>query len=366
MFPVADPARVGGRYVVTVTNRRSDLEALTRLDLAIASRVIPSIRLIRLAGRTDRVTARRMRHWASQIRAAVPGSAYYVELTDFDPTIPLVGRAGSGGRRLLLQGLAEALQRDGRLPIPVVRLGAMSERQRNLVVAVAHGSPAGLAVAVGLGPRWVTAADTVDDLLAALYRLRLDPAQTALLLEAPPDRGERLSPADLALVLRRLRAAADWRQLVLLGSGVPSIIPRPGPDERLLAVRRDDRPVLAQLTALLAEAGTELPAFGDYGTRHPLRLGWAGTKRANIRYTTDNETLVAVGDPTRNGAGNAARYAELCQAITDHRLFRGEGHCWACALIAHSADQPDQAPTLQSTWDTAGLVHHITTAVIEP
>jgi Beta protein len=386
-FPDDDPIGRPGRYVVTITNQRRDLEALTRLDPVVASKVVPSIRVVRLAGPTARVTARRVRDWAAPIASSVPGSACLVELTEFDPLTPLAAHAGrrhpgpsavSGARPRrradrwtvglpLLQGLVDELVHAGLAPVPVLR-PTMSERQRGLVAAVAYGAGAGVALAVPLGPRWVSGPEPTTDLLGLVYRLRLDPAQTDLLLEAPPDRGEWLEPEELASAVRRIRSGAPWRTVVLVATGVPSIIPRPGSDG-LLTVDRPDRRLISSLVVgggVEADDGPGLGlVYGDFGHRHPLRLTWAGTKRANIRYAGADETLVALGEATRNGVGGASQYHELCRAVARHRLFRGGDHCWGCDQVVRGAQDAGAVQPIQSTWDTVGLVHHITQLVAE-
>ena len=373
VFPDDDPLPDLRRYLVTITNRGRDLAALTRLEPAVAAGVAPSIRLIHLGGPADRVTTRRVRDWAAEIRGSVRGHTYHVELTEFDPLQPLAppGSARRRPRRFpgprdgapLLVGLMGELARQGQHPVPVVRLGPMTERLRSVVVTVAHGAPNGLALAVPLGHRWTTAPEVVADVRSAVERLRVDPGHTDLVLEAPVDQGHRLGPPELATVVRRVREAGPWRNVVVLSSGVPAIVPRPDPERPLLVVPRPDWPLFAQLHLLL---GDERPTFGDYGTRHPLRLTWPGTKRANVRYTCEAETLVALGAPTRNGIGDGPGYAALCRALANHVLFRGSGHCWGCRMIEAAAGTnaggaaDESAPALQSTWDTVGLVHHIT------
>ncbi|MEZ5409479.1 MAG: hypothetical protein R2761_15730 [Acidimicrobiales bacterium] len=376
VFPDDDPLSDLRRYLVTITNRGRDLAALTRLEPAVAAGVAPSIRLIHLGGPADRVTSRRVRDWAAEIRGSVRGRAYHVELTEFDPLQPVAPPGSSLRRRRrgsrtdgspLLVGLMGELTRQGQHPVPVVRLGPMTERLRSVVVTVAHGAPNGLALAVPLGHRWTTAPEVVADVRTAVDRLRVDPGHTDLVLEAPVDQGHRLGPSELATVVRRVREAGPWRNVVLLSSGVPAIVPRPDPERPLLVVPRPDWPLFGQLHLLL---GDERPTFGDYGTRHPLRLTWPGTKRANVRYTCEAETLVALGAPTRNGVGDGPGYAALCRAVAGHVLFRGSNHCWGCRMIEAGAgdSRPGGAasagdaivPALQSAWDTVGLVHHIT------
>lgn len=370
VFPDDDPLPDPRRYLVTITNRGRDLAALTRLEPEVAAGAAPSIRLIHLGGPADRVTARRVRDWAAEIRSSVRGRAYHVELTDFDPLQALAPPGPNRGRPRraagprdgvpLLVGLVGELARQGQHPVPVVRLGPMTERLRNVVVTVAHGAPNGLALAVPLGHRWTTAPEVVADVRSAVDRLRVDPGHTDLVLEAPVDQGHRLGPSELATVVRRVREAGPWRNVVLLSSGVPAIVPRPDPERPLLVVPRPDWPLFGELHLLL---GADRPTFGDYGTRHPLRLTWPGTKRANVRYTCEAETLVALGAPTRNGVGDGPGYAALCRAVAGHVLFRGSGHCWGCRMIeaaAGAAPADELVPALQSVWDTVGLVHHIT------
>jgi len=368
VFPDDDPLPDLRRYLVTITNRGRDVAALTRLEPAVAAGVAPSIRLIHLGGPADRVTIRRVRDWAAEIRGSVRGRAYHVELTEFDPLQPVTPPGSSLRRRRaagrsdgapLLVGLMGELARHGQHPVPVVRLGPMTERLRTVVVTVAHGAPNGLALAVPLGHRWTTAPEVVADVRTAVERLRVDPGHTDVVLEAPVDQGHRPAPSELATVVRRVREAGPWRNVVLLSSGVPAIVPRPDPERPLLVVPRPDWPLFGQLHLLL---GDERPTFGDYGTRHPLRLTWPGTKRANVRYTCETETLVALGPTTRNGVGDGPGYTSLCRTVAGHVLFRGSDHCWGCRMIEAAAGAAGDGivPALQSTWDTVGLVHHIT------
>ena len=80
-------------------------------------------------------------------------------------------------------------------------------------------------------------------------------------------------------------------------------------------------------------------------------------QRANIRYTTDDATLVprAVGAVIQEGA---EQYRQLCRLLVAQPEFAGRDFTWGDHQIAECADGIGE-PGWQNQWRGAGTSHHL-------
>lgn len=357
VFPDERPISRSGGYVPTLTQRSSDLDALTRLDPATRRLITPYIRVVRFPGTSGHVTADRLDDWARAIGRAVGGSPCYVELAGFDP----VGREASGrGRRQrpIVHALMEQLQRKGQRPIPTIPVHSRSPEQLAILTTVAHGTTSGVALRVVVSP-YADPRDLVQAARQTAVDLRESPEQIDILIEEAAASAGSPATGDLVAFIDRLKADAPWRTIILLGSDLPDRIKAPR-EATLLTV---GRPSWRNFLEIRSRLDDGLLRFGDFGIRHPSRLVDPATARANIRITVDDHHLLAVGRLAMNGLRPPSTYARLCSDIFGHELFGTATPCEACRWIALGATSTHEIPALQDEWDTMGLVHHMTQVV---
>lgn len=79
--------------------------------------------------------------------------------------------------------------------------------------------------------------------------------------------------------------------------------------------------------------------------------------RANIRYTSDNVTLVARGRGAVVQEGRE-QYRELCRMLVDRPEFVGSAYSWGDEQIAACASGAIE-PGWQNLWRGAGSSHHL-------
>src|SRR5260370_41117168 len=114
-------------------------------------------------------------------------------------------------------------------------------------------------------------------------------------------------------------------------------------------------------SALRTSGIVRLPTFGDYAIQHPrppLEGDPSGPgQRANIRYTTDEVTLVprGVGAVIQEGR---EQYRALCRQLGVQPEYAGRDFTWGDGLIADFADGSDE-PGWQNHWRGAGTSHHL-------
>jgi hypothetical protein len=103
-----------------------------------------------------------------------------------------------------------------------------------------------------------------------------------------------------------------------------------------------------------------MPAFGDYAIQNPEPPAddvGGNTMRANIRYTTATETLVARGRGPVNQEG-PEQYRGLCQQLMARTEFAGPAYSWGDEVIDNCARSPAE-PEGQNLWRGAGTSHHL-------
>jgi hypothetical protein len=146
---------------------------------------------------------------------------------------------------------------------------------------------------------------------------------------------------DVANSVDELVSVGDWRSVVLLGTSMPSWlgggVVQEGTVGRLPRREWD-------LWAALRESGiVRLPTFGDYAIQHPdppLEGDESGPgQRANIRYTTDEVTLVprGIGAVVQEGR---EQYRGLCCQLVEQPEYAGPDFTWGDRLIAGSDNLP--------------------------
>lgn len=153
-----------------------------------------------------------------------------------------------------------------------------------------------------------------------------------------------------------MTAIGTWRCFVVVGTSMPKMMSCVKEGTVGSIARRE----WDLWSALGGQQLERTPAFGDYAVQHPeppLDDGGGNTMRANIRYTTDSETLVVRGRGPVSQEGNE-QYHDLCQKLTSRSEFSGPAYSWGDGVIDACA-KGVREPESQNLWRGAGTSHHV-------
>lgn len=157
----------------------------------------------------------------------------------------------------------------------------------------------------------------------------------------------------LSNLINKVDAIGTWRSLILLGTSIPATMSviHEGSVGRI--PRRE-----WQLWQQLEGKVERMPTFADYAIQHPRppKKGGGPGMRANIRYTTETETLIARGMGSIFEVGND-QYRDLCRQLIGRHQFRGEDFSWGDRVI-EQCGLGSTEPKGQSMWRAAGTSHH--------
>ncbi|MEZ0577299.1 beta family protein [Nocardioides sp. MH1] len=225
---------------------------------------------------------------------------------------------------------------------------------------VADGSDVCVRLAVDEWPAGAGPAD-IDELLA---HLGTSPAECHLVLDMRDDVGA--AAARLALAeLRTLPYLNDWRSLTVASTAIPESMP-PGSGLHVLP-RHDWRIYAALRSGAVAPPLPRQPTFGDYavnGASLGVDINPAVMQiSATLRYTTDNEWLVAKGGLFKAHGGKSQGGMAVPPAaslLVSHPSYEA-GHCafedWLAPVAAGQSGSNPEA------WRRYATHHHITKTV---
>lgn len=154
----------------------------------------------------------------------------------------------------------------------------------------------------------------------------------------------------------------DWRSVTIAGTGIPRAL-----TDIARGLTVIERLEWTAYEALLA--GPPLPrtpTFGDYAIAHPDPIVDVDPRlmsiSASIRYTIDDEWLIAKGELFK-GSGGSGRGGEAirlpAQAIVSDSRFAGTGHCAGDEWLANTASGNGTGGNPEA-WRRVGTVHHLT------
>jgi Beta protein len=306
---------------------------------------------------TEPFTPQRIAAWVKKVSDAVGRRACFLDVLRLSPNH--LATTKTGNRPVLSVIHAEARGRGMRF-VPVARLSDAPATVRQIAETascdargVALRYPVlGTVSAAGRSPQKV-----IKELLEAL---ELDVVAVDLIMDLGfLSEDVEVDAADLALVVEELVSIGNWRSVVLLGGAMPSTLG--GGIVAEGTIGRLPRREWDLWSSLVAHELSRLPTFGDYAVQNPeppLEDQPSGPgQRANIRYTTDDATLVprAVGPVIQEGA---EQYRELCQLLVAQDEFAGRDFSWGDMQIAECAAGIGD-PGWQNQWRGAGTSHHL-------
>lgn len=347
-----------GHYVAALQSLPGELAALARASDQTWAHLTP---LIQLRGpKTPRRTAFRqetVRDWIRKVADAVGERPFILDTLRLAPTHQT---ATKDGDRPLLSVIYEAARKRRLAFVPVVKLNGPSSGNA-LIRDAALADGRGVALRYRLLSLALPGGRTAEGLIKeTLAAVGVDFTGSDLLIDLGfLSQDTEIHVEDMANSVDDLVAVGDWRSVVLLGTSMPSSlgggVVQEGTIGRLPRREWD-------LWAALKESGiVRLPTFGDYAIQHPdppLEGDESGPgQRANIRYTTDEVTLVprGIGAVVQEGR---EQYRELCCQLVEQPEYAGPDFTWGDRLIADCAYGTDE-PGWQNHWRGAGTSHHL-------
>ena len=348
----------GEDYVPALQSLPGELAALTHASEETWAHLTP---LIQLRGpKTPRRTPYReqaVRGWVKKVAMAVGRRPCFLDTLRLAPTHPTTTR---DGERPVLSVIHAASRRNGLEFVPVLKLGSRPAETK-LIRNAALTDGRGVALRYRLLSLALPTGQTPETLIKeTLTAVEVDFAGADLLIDLgflSPD--AEVHAEDVAPAVNELVAAGKWRSVILLGTSMPSSlgggVVQEGTIGRLPRREWD-------LWSALRKSGLDrVPTYGDYAIQHPdppLEGDESGPgQRANIRYTTNDVTLVprAVGAVVTEGR---EQYRDLCWQLVEQPEYAGRDFTWGDGLIADCAYGNDE-PGWQNHWRGAGTSHHL-------
>jgi hypothetical protein len=343
-----------GRYVAVLQNKPGELAALRHASDGAWDRMTPLLEFVGPVTAPKSITGSSIDGWVKRAHAALGTRPAYLDILRLASNTPV--RSKKGVSRVLEEIYANARKRRMRF-VPVLPLEeattAHVEMIRASVVADGHGVGLRYRILKRLPPSGVRRKDVLS---SQLDGLGLEPPSCDLLIDLEYlDEDQEIDTASLTAQLEEMSRLGSWRSVVLLGTSIPKMMSVVKEGSVGTIPRRE-----WELWLRLREQGMErLPAFGDYAVQHPHppHDGGANTGRANIRYTTEQATVVARGfGPATQGG--PVQYLELCQQLVGRNDFAGRDYSWGDETIQDCAEEVI-GPGSRNAWRGAGTSHHI-------
>ncbi|MEV0269623.1 beta family protein [Hamadaea sp. NPDC050747] len=351
-------------YVPVLQNKAGELEALRRASPDVWSHITPLINIVgpkkpRPNEVSVQISFEALRSWAKRLASAIGGRPFYLDILRLKPStllksdnIEFKGRRRARRRQYVLEQFYEFAQQQRLDFVPVYRTDLGNETYTRIVRRAVTEIGRGFALRYPL-------LNTVSV---------LGPAELAIKIVS--DMGEQTRNVDLILDLEYIPAEADldfdltqqlvsslsdsasWRNVILLGTSIPSSMSCISEG----SVGRIQRAEWALWKALRASGNPNL-VFGDYGIQHPKPPAEGGPgMRANIRYTSEESTIVARGRQVLTEGKE--EYRKLCRQLLRHDEYLGDDFSWGDSQIGACADG-DTDPGSQNHWRAVGTSHHL-------
>ena len=357
LFGASEPIAVSGgryRYLPVLLDRPGEREALRRADDSTWARMMPLIQEEVASRKGADPSYKSLLAAGYRLRDTVGSHPVYIDVM---PS----GRRKVAAPLRAVAAVMEGMDRADVSFVPVHRVGAgdvaravrpWAERASGVAMRVRALEP------LAQGTRTLASV-----LLAELERLGTVPSATDVLIDLGYIDPSLLLPLeDVEAIVQEVLGAAPWRSAALIGTCVP---------RSLSAVTEG---TVGSLPRTELSFWRNLPenlqvAFGDYAVQSPRSpySGRGGPMRANLRYTTGHEIVVARGV----GAVNAlpppereAQYRDLCRQILLRPEFGGPDCCWGDAVIEDCALGRIPAGN-QNLWRGAGTSHHLKNSASE-
>jgi Beta protein len=340
-------------YVVALQNHPGERDALRNASSDTWERMTPIVHLVGPKTPRDALKAQTVRNWVKRLAGPLGAHPIYLDVTRLNPTHPVGTRAG---KLAVLEYIYDASRACGLRFVPVTWVGQSSAAHRQLVADAALHDGHGIALRYRMRSYVPPFGTSIGDYLEAeLSTVGHEAGDADLLIDLEYiDPDDEIDPEGIAASLREMVAVGQWRCVVVLGTSIPKMMGCV--DEGTIgSLPRHEWELYRQLQQCDLD---RLPAFGDYAIQNPDPPHMdGGPGRANIRYTTNGETLVARGRGPFYEEGKE-QYRGLCQQLVARSEFAGRDYSWGDEVIDDCARGAVE-PGAQNVWRGAGTSHHL-------
>ena len=344
------------RYVAAVQNKPGELDALEQASAETWERLTPLIHIVgHLKKREQPYLSASIRNRVKRISEVVGNRGLYLDILRLDPLFPV---QTSNGEVPVLAQIYAAARKRGLCFVPVVWVGESTPKHFGLVAQAVTEDRHGVALRYKFLRSALPTGMTRASLLAqTLNKVECEATDADLLIDLEvlePD--QDFDAATIAHSIEEMTGVGAWRSMVLLGTTMPRMMSCIE-EGTLGSLERREWTLWKELRD---QRLTRVPVFGDYVVQHPhppMDEGGGNTMRANVRYTTGTETLVARGQGPVRIEGNE-QYRGLCQKIVARTEFCGPAYTWGDGVIADCATGAIQ-PGAQRMWRGAATSHHL-------
>jgi hypothetical protein len=344
-----------GHYVAVLQNKTGELRALAAAADGVWERMTPLLEFVGPKTASRQLTASAAAAWVKRASLVLGQHPFYLDTLRLNATTAV--QAPEGSRPVLRYLHDQARNRRMRF-VPVVWVGEASEAVeqtvRDAAIADGHGVALRYRALEVLPPTGTSRRAFVE---AQLDRVNARPEQADLLIDLQfIDEDRELAGEDLAELVDQTSTVGQWRSVALLGTTIPKTL---GviPEGTIGSLPRREWNLWVELDRIgLART----PAFGDYAVQHPhppADGGGGNQMRANIRYTTDDATVVVRGRGPVTQEGNE-QYRRLCEQLAALPEFAGRDYSWGDETIEDCADGV-VPPGSQNQWRGVGTSHHM-------
>lgn len=352
--PLAPLPVDASRYLVALQSKDGERNALRRASDDVWERTTPLIHFVGPKSPPAKFKPETVRGWVSRIAASVATHPFYLDLTRIDPLRPVATR---GGDVAALDFLYDASRGRGLRFIPVAWVGESTGGHRRIARDTALHDGNGIAMRYRLRTYVPTLGSSLGAFVETeLVALEHEPSDTDLIVDLEYiDQDAELDPEGIATSVNELLSVGPWRSIVLLGTSVPTMMSCIA-EGTVGSLPRREWELWSQLKSCDLD---RMPAFGDYAIQNPNppHDGGGPGMRANIRYTSGVQTLVARGQGPFYEEGKA-QYRGLCERLVGRAEFAGRGFTWGDGVISDCAAGIVE-PGTQNVWRGAGTSHHL-------
>jgi hypothetical protein len=351
-----EPLPIGDRhYVAVLQSKTGEREALRHASSTTWERLTPLIEVVGPKNPKPPLTRTSVAAWIKRVADAVAAHPFYLDILRLEPTLAVAGK--NGEEPVLGRMYAEARKRRMRF-VPVAHVSESTKQHLQLVGQAVLEDGNGVALRYRMRTVTPSAGLGHDDVLRAhLSDLGVAVEEADLLVDLEYlDEDVEVDPEDIAAGLREMCDVGQWRSLVVIGTSMPKMLScvREG---TLGSIPRREWDLWSGLSRYDLR---RMPAFGDYAVQNPEPPAddvGGNTMRANIRYTTATETLVARGRGPVSQEGKE-QYRGLCQQLVARAEFAGPAYSWGDEVIDDCARGAAE-PEAQNLWRGAGTSHHL-------
>lgn len=356
MHPPFQPLSLGSaHYVVALQTKPGELDALEQAPPDTWSKFTPLIQIVGSKSPKDAINAGNITTWIGNVSRGVGQHPMFLDILRLKATHPVI--TGAGTELPVLERIYWAARRKSLNFVPVLPIGSANREHADIVADAAETDGRGLALRLPIRTLVPPSGMSLPDYLGKVVAdLRGDITTTDLLLDlAYIDPDVEIHGEDLAAVMSKALAVGDWRNVVLLGTSMPSMLSCI-PEGTVGQVARQEWNFWTEMSKLGLQ---RIPTFGDYAVQHPTppRDGPGGSPRANVRYTQATSTVIARGRGPVYQEG-AEQYIRLCREIVAQSGFCGHSYSWGDGVIEGCA-RGEIKPGSQRMWRGAGTSHHL-------